>query len=95
MRMGACPLVCCVLDSRTAAGLQYKHSHLVRGSSSWDPCQKGIRSRHESSKFQNTTHTCTDANIGRAGLLTSLVFNSLGQFVFACTCEGADVSVLK
>ena len=80
--------VTCVLESRTAGGLQYKQPHQeVGGSRSWDPCQKGTSSRHESSEVQNTAHTCIDTNVGGAGLLASLVINSLGQaiqFVVAC-----------
>ena len=92
-------VVACILDSRTTAGLQHKHSHLeVRGSRSWDPCQKGNSNRHVSSEVQNTTRTCIDTYIGRAGLPASLVTNGLGQairFFFGAkmrACEGAGVT---
>ena len=71
-------VVACILDSRTTAGLQHKHSHLeVRGSRSWDPCQKGISNRHATSEAQNTIHTCRDTDICRVRLPASLVTNSL------------------
>ena len=71
-------VVAWVSDSRTAAGLQREQPHLeVRKSRSLDPCRKGSAIL----KAQDTTHTCSDTYIGRAGLPMSLVTSSLGQAI--------------